>query len=54
MEQVMKFVEAKESGKRSAAHLLIPQGADHVGSTYKKQSKPPPGTRSRRLLVLWH
>ena len=43
LEQVLRFVEAKEAGKRSAARLLIPQVADHVaGSSYKRQKKPPP------------
>ena len=43
LEQVLRFVEAKEAGKRSAAHLLIPQATDHVaGSPYKRQKKPPP------------
>ena len=43
LEQVLRLVEAKETGKRPAAHLLIPQAADHVaGSSYKRQKKPPP------------
>ena len=43
LEQVLGFVEAKETGKRSAARLLIPQAIDHVaGSSYKRQKKPPP------------
>ena len=43
LEQVLRFVEAKEAGKRSAARLLIPQAADHVaGSSYKRQKKLPP------------
>ena len=43
LEQVLRFVEEKEAGKRSAAHLLIFQAADHVaGSSYKRQKKLPP------------
>ncbi len=40
-EQVLKFVEAKEAGKRSASRLLLPQVTDAVaGSSYKKQKIP--------------
>ncbi len=40
-EQVLKFVEAKEAGKRSASRLLLPQATDAVaGSSYKKQKRP--------------
>ena len=35
LEEVLKFVEAKESGKRSASRLLNSQGAESVGSTYR-------------------
>ena len=47
-EQVLKFVEAKEAGKRSASRLLQPQATDAVtGSSYRRQKKasakgPPP------------
>lgn len=42
LEQVLKFVEAKEAGKRSASRLLLPQATDAVaGSSYRKQKKPP-------------
>ena len=42
LEDTVKFVEAKEAGKRSASHLLLPQSADAVrGSTYKRQKKTP-------------
>ena len=30
LEQALKFVEAKEAGKRSASHLLLPQATDAV------------------------
>ena len=42
LEDTVKFVEAKEAGKRSASHLLLPQSTDAVrGSTYKRQKKTP-------------
>ena len=43
LEQVLGFVEAKETGKRSASRLLLPQATDAVaGSSYRKQKKAPP------------
>ena len=43
VEQVLGFVEAKESGKRSASRLLLPQATDAVGGrSYRKQKKTPP------------
>ena len=36
LEEVLKFVEAKESGKRSASRLLNSHGAESVGSTYRR------------------
>lgn len=43
LEQVFKFVEAKEAGKRSASRLLIPHGTDALmGSTYRSRKKDPP------------
>ena len=48
LEQVLKFVEAKEAGKRSASRLLLPHATDAVtGSSYRRQKKittrgPPP------------
>ena len=48
LEQTLRFVEAKEAGKRSASHLLIPHVTDAVtGSSYRRQKKitmrgPPP------------
>ena len=45
LEQAIKFVEAKESGKRSASRLSTPQLAEAMGSTYRRQRKqtaPPP------------
>ena len=48
LEQVLRFVEAKEAGKRSASRLLLPQATDAVtGSSYRRQKKtsargPPP------------
>lgn len=42
LEQVLRFVEAKEAGKRSASRLLIPQATDAVtGSSYRRQKKAP-------------
>ena len=41
MEQVLRFVEAKEAGKRSVSRLLLPQATDAVaGSSYRRQKKP--------------
>ena len=41
LEQVLRFVEAKEAGKRSASRLLLPQATDAVtGSSYRRQKKP--------------
>ena len=40
LEQTLRFIEAKEAGKRSAAQLLLPHTVDAaVGSTYKRQKK---------------
>ena len=40
LEQVFKFVEAKEAGKRSATRLLIPHGTDALtGSAYRSKKK---------------
>ena len=42
LEQIFRFVEAKEAGKRSASRLLLPQATDAVtGSSYKRQKKQP-------------
>ena len=42
LEQVLRFVEAKEAG-RQLASLLLPQVTDAVGgSSYRKQKKTPP------------
>ncbi len=42
LEQVLRFVEAKEAGKRSASRLLLPQATDAVaGSSYKRQKRQP-------------
>ena len=43
LEQVLRFVEAKEAGKRSASRLLLPQATDAVArSSYRKQKKTLP------------
>ena len=40
LQQILNFVEAKESGKRSAFHLLLPQVADALaGCSYRKQKR---------------
>ena len=40
LEEVLRFVEAKEAGKRSASHLLLPHATDAVtGSSYRHQKK---------------
>ena len=42
LEQVFKFVEAKEAGKRSATRLLIPHGTDALmGSMYRSKKNDP-------------
>ena len=49
LEQALKFVEAKEAGKRSASRLLLPQATDAVaGSSYRRQKKPPAGAPSSK------
>ena len=40
LEQAIKFVEAKESGKRSANCLSTTQSAEAAGSSYRRQKKP--------------
>ena len=41
LEQILRFVEAKEAGKRSASRLLLPQAMDAVtGSSYRRQKRP--------------
>ena len=42
LEQALKFIEAKEAGKRSVTRLSLPQSAEAMGSSYRKQKKPPP------------
>ena len=40
LEQILRFVEAKEAGKRSATQLLLPYATDAItGSTYKQQKR---------------
>lgn len=41
LEKTLRFIEAKEAGKRSASHLLLPQSAD-VLSSHKKQKRKSP------------
>ena len=42
LEQVPRFVKAKEAGKRSASRLLLPQATDAVtGSSYRKHMRTP-------------
>ena len=49
LEQALKFVEAKEAGKRSASRLLLPQATDAVaGSSYRRQKKPSAGAPSSK------
>lgn len=40
VEQALRFVEAKEAGKRSASRLSLPQTAEAMGSSYQRQKKP--------------
>jgi len=40
LEQMLRFIEAKEAGKRSATQLLLPRATDAItGSAYKRQRK---------------
>ena len=40
LEQILRFVEAKEAGKRSASQLLLTHATDTItGSTYKRQKR---------------
>jgi len=40
LEQMLRFIEAKEAGKRSATHLLLPHATDTItGCAYKCQRK---------------
>ena len=41
-EQALKFIEAKKAGKLSATLLSLPQSAKAMGSSYRRQRKPPP------------
>lgn len=40
VEETLRFVEAKEAGKRSASRLSIPQTVEALGSSYKRLKKP--------------
>ena len=52
MEQVLRFVKAKEAGKRSASRLLLPQATDAMtGSSYRRQKKPQPKARHQRIKI---
>ena len=52
-EQVLKFVEAKEAGKRSASRLLLPQATDAVtGSSYRRRKKRQPRARPQSAKTL--
>lgn len=42
VEQALRFIEAKEAGKRSASRLSLTQTTDALGSSYQKQKRPPP------------
>ena len=42
LEQALKYIEAKEAGKRSASQLSIPQSTDAMGSSYQRQRRPQP------------
>ena len=41
LEQILRFVEVKEAGKRSVFRLLLPQATDAAtGSSYRRQKRP--------------
>ena len=49
LEQALRFIEAKEAGKRSASRLVLPQATDVVaGNSYKKQKKATPTKTSSK------
>ena len=50
LEQILRFVEAKEAGKRSASSLLLPQAMNAVtGSSYRRQKRPSAKTHHQRI-----
>ena len=49
LEQVFKFVDAKEARKRSATHLLVPQHTDALSKSTYLSGK---GSQSRRAIHL--
>ena len=57
LEQMLRFIEAKEAGKRSATLLLLPHATDAItGSAYKCQERHPGETvvkGARFLFILW-
>ena len=58
LEQILRFVEAKEAGKRSVTRLLLPHATDTItGSTYKRQKRDAAERATIKgpglLLVLW-
>ena len=42
LEQVFKFVEAKEAGRRSASKLMDSQGAESASSSYRRNKNADP------------
>ena len=53
LERILRFVEAKEAGKRSATQLLLPHAADVItGSSYKRQKRDAAGGRHLRTRTL--
>ncbi len=48
VEETLRFIEAKEAGRRSASRLSMPHNIEAVGSTYKRsKNNPAPRTRER-------
>ena len=55
LEQILRFVEAKEAGKRSASRLLLPQATDAVtGSSYRRQKRPSAKAPHQRIRTPAH
>ena len=54
LEQMLRFIEAKEAGKRSATQLLLPHATDAItGSAYKHHSGEATAKGARSLFILW-
>ena len=39
LKDMIEYIEAKESGKRSASRLLNPQSTDSISSSYRREKR---------------